>query len=295
MPTETVPDPISVAAPARRVVPFYEGTHPGALLPQRGRALPALHFGFWDGETPSHAEAQINTNRVLAARIALRPGERVLDAGCGLGGSAVWFAQQFGAEVVGVNLVASQVYRARQIAYRHGISDRVSFERRDFAHTGLPEESFDVVWALESVCHAPDKRAFLAEARRLLKPGGRLVVADLFRTQRPFPADEEQLLGKWLAGWAVPDLVTPGEVAEAARGVGFTDVTVEDATADVWPSLLRMYRLGLVGYPVASFLKALRLCDDDQLASARSCLEQYHTLRHNLWLYGIFTARVEAE
>lgn len=294
MPTETVPDPISVAAPARRVVPFYEGTHPGALLPQRGRALLALHFGFWDGETHTHAEAQTNTNRILAARIALRPGERVLDAGCGLGGSAVWLAQQFGVEVVGVNLVASQLYRARRLAYRRGVSDRAIFERRDFTRTGFPEGSFDVVWAIESVCHAPDKRAFLAEARRLLKPGGRLVVADLFRTQRPFSVDEEKLLHRWLAGWAVPDLATPEEFSEAAWDAGFNDVTVEDATADVWPSLLRMYRLGWVGYPVASFLKALRLCDDDRLASARSCLQQYHALRHNLWLYGIFTAGVEA-
>lgn len=91
------------------------------------------------------------------------------------------------------------------------------------------------------------------------------------------------------------ELATPGEFAEAARSLGFTDVTVEDATADVWPSLLRMYRLGWAGYPVASFLKALRLCDDGRLASARSCLKQYRALRHNLWLYGIFTARVEVE
>ncbi len=295
MPTKTMSVPISVAVPARRVVPFYEATHPSDLLPRRRRALPAIHLGFWDGDTYTHAEAQTNMNHVLAKRIALRPGERVLDAGCGLGGSTIWLAQQFGAEVVGVNLVASQLYRARRLAYRHGISDRVSFERRDFTRTGFPEESFDVVWAIESVCHTPDKRSFLAEAKRLLKPGGRLVVADLFRTQHPFSADEEKLLNRWLAGWAVPDLTTTGEFAEAACGVGFTVVTVEDATADVWPSLLRMYRLGLVGYPAASFLKALRLYDDDRLASARSCLQQYHALRRDLWLYGIFTARVEAQ
>ncbi len=121
------------------------------------------------------------------------------------------------------------------------------------------------------------------------------MVADLFRTQRPFAAHEEELLQSWLSGWAVPDLATPGEFAEAARGAGFTDVAVEDATADVWPSLLRVYRLGWAGYPVASLLKALRLCDGDRLASARSCLEQYRALRRDLWLYGVFTARVEAE
>jgi SAM-dependent methyltransferase len=154
------------------------------LWPPRDSASAAIHLGFWDGGTRDHREAAINANRVLASKVALRPGERVLDAGCGAGGSAVWLARELGARAVGVNLSPSQIHRARRLAHAQGVSDRVSFERQDFAATTFPDESFDVVWAQESICHVEDKEPFLLEAVRLLKPGGRIVVADRLRSAR---------------------------------------------------------------------------------------------------------------
>ncbi len=190
----------------RRVARFYEGALPGLFGPARDCASAAIHLGFWDVGTRNHREAAVNANRVLASKVGLRPGERVLDAGCGAGGSAVWLARELGARVVGVNLSPSQIHRARRLAHSQGVSDRVSFGRQDFAATTFPNEGFDVVWAQESVCHVEDKEPFLREASRLLKPGGRVVVADRFRCARPFGAEEEALLGHWLSGWAVPDL-----------------------------------------------------------------------------------------
>jgi tocopherol O-methyltransferase len=276
---------------ARRVVSFYGRLHPEYHRFRKNDLPPAMHFGFWDERTGSYAEAQTNMNRALAERAAIQTGDRVLDAGCGAGHSATWLAGELGVRVVGVNLVPGQIYTAHRCAYLLGLSHLLSFERRDFTRTGFPEESFDVVWALESVCHTPEKEGFLVEANRLLKPGGRLVVADLFRTGRSFEPEEERLMQSWLSGWAIPDLATAGEFEEAVYEAGFVSVTVEDATVQVWPSLLRMYRLGSVGYPVARFLKGLRLYDDRWLAGARSCVDQFHALRRDLWLYGVFTAR----
>src|SRR5262249_9800587 len=82
----------------------------------------AIHFGYWDTGTRTHAESLLNMNRALAERIGLRPGQRVLDAGCGVGGSAAWLARTQGAEVVGITLVASQVARARRYAAAQGVA-----------------------------------------------------------------------------------------------------------------------------------------------------------------------------
>lgn len=274
----------------RRVVQFYEGALPGFFGPARDSASAAIHLGFWDGSTRDHREAALNANRVLASKVDLRPGERILDAGCGAGASAVWLTRELGVRVVGVNLSPGQIYRARRLAHAQGVSDRVSFERQDFTATTFPDESFDVVWAQESVCHVEDKEPFLLEASRLLKPGGRIVVADRFRSARPFGAEEEELLEYWLSGWAVPDLPTVGEFAEVARQARLSDIRIEDATAEVWPSLVRMRVKALVGYPSAKALRGLGLCTDAQLAGVRAGLEQFEALGRGLWVYAIFTA-----
>lgn len=274
----------------RRVARFYEGALPGFFGSAMDSASAAIHLGFWDGSTRNHREAALNANRLLASKVGIGPGERVLDAGCGAGSSAVWLTRELGARVVGVNLSPSQIYRARRLAHAQGVSDRVSFERQDFTATTFPDESFDVVWAQESVCHVEDKEPFLLEASRLLKPGGRIVVADRFRSARPFDSEEEALLKYWLSGWAVPDLPTAGEFVEVARQARLSDIRVEDATAEVWPSLGRMRRRALAGYPSVKALRGLGLCTDAHLAGVRAGLEQFEALGRGLWVYGVFTA-----
>jgi tocopherol O-methyltransferase len=262
----------------RRVVSFYAQPHPRNF--RRGGVSLSMHLGYWDGKTSSHVEALENMNRQLAKRVGLQAGERVLDAGCGYGASAVWLAREVGAEVVGVNIAPDQVYYARRLAHRRGLSESLSFERADFTCTPFPDGSFDVVWALESVCHTSDKEAFFIEAKRLLAPGGRLVVADFLRTTRAF--EEEDMFHEWLSGWAVPDLATPEEFEEHARRAGFGDVRLEDLTAGVWPSSRRLYRRALAGYPVSLLQRSL-------LPGVLAGIRQYRALQRGLWLYGVLT------
>src|SRR6266480_8097043 len=85
----------------------------------------AIHFGYWDEHTHSHTESLLNMNRVLASHLDIRSGQRILDAGCGVGGSAIWLAKTFDVEVVGITLADSQVDRARHHARQQGVADRV--------------------------------------------------------------------------------------------------------------------------------------------------------------------------
>ncbi len=81
-----------------------------------------------------------------------------------------------------------QVERARRYAEQEQVDDAVSFTVADFCDTGLPDASFDVVWAVECVCHSDERDRFFEEAYRVLRENGRLVVTDGFRTDEPLAA-----------------------------------------------------------------------------------------------------------
>jgi tocopherol O-methyltransferase len=132
----------------------------------------AMHYGFWDKKTASRADALLNVNEYVARDLDIRAADVVLDAGCGVGGTAIWMAEERGARVTGLTITQKQVALARKHISRRGVRALVNVELADFCRTGLPSQSFDKIYAIESVCHAPEKASFLTEAFRLLKPGG---------------------------------------------------------------------------------------------------------------------------
>ena len=250
----------------------------------------AVHFGYTDENTRSHTDALKNMNRVLADRVQVKAGDRILDAGCGVGGSALWLAKERRAEVVGITLAARQVQKARSYAARRNLTHRVHFEVADFTATPFPDASFDVVWAVESLCHAADKAAFYQEAARVLRPGGRVVVADFVRPGRPLDPTGERLLHEWLTGWAVPDIDTPSEHTEHLAAAGFVDARLDDVTAHTRPSLRRLYRMAYWTYPLAlyGYVKGVRSAV--QHGNVIASIRQYQALRHGAWFYSILSA-----
>lgn len=250
----------------------------------------AVHFGYTDDSARGHTDALKNMNRVLAERVRIQPGERVLDAGCGVGGSSLWLAKERDVDVVGITLAAKQVAMARGHAARRGLADRVRFEQADFTATPFPDASFDIVWAVESLCHAPRKAAFYREAARLLRPGGRVVVADFVRVARPVDQTGERLLHEWLEGWAVPDIDTPGEHLGHLAEAGFADAQLDDVTVHTRPSLRRLYRMAYWTYPLAAFGRITGIRSTVQHGNVIASIRQYQALRHGAWFYSILSA-----
>jgi tocopherol O-methyltransferase len=249
------------------------------------RGSTAMHAGLWQREVHSHAAALAALNRELAARAMIGAGQRVLDAGCGVGSCALWLARQYAVDVLGVTLLPHQAWQAHQAAQKAGLYPQARFACLDYAHSGLQGGVFDVVWAVESFCHAAEGGLFLQEAARLLRPGGRIIIADRFRNAQTPDARGEQLLQQWYAGWAFPGLWRPEEVVEAARAAGFREVIAEEVTAQMWPSLRFLGQFAAASLPAALLLQRLGLQSAPQVAAIRGCIAQYATLKRGLWGY----------
>jgi SAM-dependent methyltransferase len=142
-----------------------------------------MHLGYWtDDDDPADlATATEQLTAQLIERLAPRDGQRVLDVGCGVGGPAISLARAAGVEVVGVTVSNAQVEQATARARSAGLGERVRFEYADAMDLPFADGSFDSAWFVESLIHMPDKERALAEVARVLKPGSRLAVADMFR------------------------------------------------------------------------------------------------------------------
>lgn len=254
------------------------------------RGSTAMHAGLWGPAAHTHAAALAALNRELAVRAGLRDGLRLLDAGCGAGSCALWLARRYDVQVLGITLAPVQALAATNAAARAGLAAKARFACLDFARTGLPAGSFDIVWAVESICHAPDLAAFLHEARRLLRPGGRLVIADRFRSPRPANAAGAAELETWYRGWAFPGLATVEQLRATALAAGFGDLRAEEVTARAWPSLRFLGQFAALSLPAALALHAVGLQSAAQLRAIRGCIAQYASLRRGLWGYWLVSA-----
>src|SRR5579864_483104 len=146
-----------------------------------------MHFGYYRaGANPLRRESmleQMNAEVLERLHVEDITQPSLLDLGCGLGATLRSFARRLPhARLLGLTRVPWQVERAQALNDAAGCGKRVRVLEGDYEDAILPPGSYDGVYALESSCHAhgADKGALLAEAHRLLRPGGRLVVADGF-------------------------------------------------------------------------------------------------------------------
>jgi tocopherol O-methyltransferase len=210
----------------KKVVDYYLATTEQSLLPNWGGESLGFHFGLGDETTTSLAESIANTNRYLSDRANVVAGTRVLDAGCGVGGSAIWLARERGASVVGVTLLEQQVALARRLASERGLDERLRFEVADMAETGFAAQSFDVVWNIESMCHVDELEGYLEHVRELLVDGGRFACIDLCVG----PVPDADVTRAVCDGWAMSALRDPAAIGAALERLGFESVELVDLT-----------------------------------------------------------------
>ena len=279
---------------SNKVLDYYNQCHIDYQIAWRLNKTFSIHYGFYDQDHRDHDSAVANRNRVMAQMAKITAADRVLDAGCGVGGSTVWLAKNVDASVVGINLSARQLEIAHQLATSKGVTCQVEFSVRSFNETRFPDESFEVVWGLESICYAEHKELFVAEAARVLKPGGRIIVADGFLNRTALSRREKLHLSAWLEGWAVPNLASVNDFQSYLNKLGFTNIKFVDITANVLPSSKRMFRASILYYPLSKFFEWRGARTGMQARNLTAAYHQYLALKQGSWLYGIFCAEKPA-
>jgi ubiquinone/menaquinone biosynthesis C-methylase UbiE len=153
----------------------------------------------------------------LAKRVALRPGLRALDVGCGLGGSARYLASEHGCHATGIDLTKEYVEAANALADLVGLKDRVAFQLSSALSMPFDKSSFDLAWTEHVQMNIEDKRALYGEIARVLKPGGRLLFHDIFQG----PSGAPHYPVPWAETSSISFLATPDVVRETLNTLGF--------------------------------------------------------------------------
>jgi tocopherol O-methyltransferase len=206
-----------------------------------------MHHGYYgvDGQKQlDRRQAQIDLIEELLRWSEYHPVDRltpkIIDIGCGIGGSSLYLAEKLQAEVVGITLSPVQANRARERAAAAGLKDRATFKVANALDIPYPDNTFDLVWTLESGEHMPDKTKFLEECYRVLKPGGRLILATW--CHRPTAGEAGALtpaeirhLDQIYRVYCLPYVVSLPEYKEITTACGFQDRRSADWSVAVAP------------------------------------------------------------
>jgi SAM-dependent methyltransferase len=167
------------------------------LLEKLDRGIPELdrafgrhvHWGYW--KNPQVATGTVEDFAAAAERLSkevytiagAKAGQRILDAGCGFGGTIASLNETFDSvNLTGLNIDPRQLSRARE-KVRPRSGNKIDFIEGNACAMPFPNESFDMVLAIECIFHFSSRSEFFAEARRVLKPGGTLAITDFVPTR----------------------------------------------------------------------------------------------------------------
>ncbi|MBE9126398.1 methyltransferase domain-containing protein [Coleofasciculus sp. LEGE 07081] len=225
----------------RQIQQFYDASS-GLWEQVWGEHMHHGYYGVTGNEKKDRRQAQIDLIAELLKWGGVKQAEHILDVGCGIGGSSLYLAQQFGAKVMGITLSPVQASRATERAKDAGLAEKVHFQVADALDMPFADESFDFVWSMESGEHMPDKEKFLAECYRVLKPGGTFLMATW--CHRPItPAtgelatDEKKHLEEIYRVYCLPYVISLPDYEAIAHNLSFQNIRTadwSDAVAPFW-------------------------------------------------------------
>lgn len=262
------------------VVAYYNSTFDNYNAVWDQKTSMALHYGYSDEKTHGLRNSLSRMNEEVFKFAGIQPGMRVLDAGCGVGGSTIFLANQ-GCEAVGIGLVPKQIEQAKKNA---NLAKNPEFLVANFFNTPFEVASFDAIWGIESVVHTMNKKAFFEEAFRILKPGGVVVVAEYIR-QVEINSPDYLPLEEWMHGWECEGMASMEEYRNAATAAGLTLIEARDVTENIFHTARYMWRWSFLRH----FTYLYRLYNPKASKYAKyhwkTAVLQYKTLKKGHWTY----------
>lgn len=246
-----------------------------------------FHAGYFDARTRSKKEAVLNVNRFLADKAGIKDGDYILDAGCGIGGSCIWLTQNYNVKAVGISNSKKQIKLAKNIAGKLKLSKKTDFYLMDYQKTSFQKSQFDVIWAIESVCYAAKKSDFLKEAHRILKKGGRLILADGFLLREPKGDKETLLLRELLSGYALENISSTQSFKKDLEKTNFKKIKQWEKTNDILPWLNNSRKMLI---PLALITEKLKLTPSSLTGTLRAGEAIRESIQRNLLSNCVFYA-----
>ncbi|XP_031502976.1 probable tocopherol O-methyltransferase, chloroplastic [Nymphaea colorata] len=215
-----------------------------------------MHHGFYQpGEKASlsgHRSAQL---RMIEEALCFAgvPGDekgrpkRIVDVGCGIGGSSRHLAGKYGARCRGITLSPFQARRANELSSSQGLGDQVFFQVADALEQPFPDGKFDLVWSMESGEHMPDKKKFVNELARVAAPGATIIIVtwchrNLLPNEESLQPQEVELLEKICDAFYLPAWCSAADYAKIAESLNLEDIKTADWSEHVapfWPAVIR--------------------------------------------------------
>ncbi|XP_057446922.1 phosphoethanolamine N-methyltransferase [Lotus japonicus] len=179
----------------------------------------------------------LETTREFVAKLGLKPGQKVLDVGCGIGGGDFYMAENFDVEVVAIDFSINMISMAIERAI--GLKCTVEFECADCTSKTYPENTFDVIYTRDTLFHIKDKPALFRSFYKWLKIGGTLLITDYCKSGGDLSLEYAEYIRK--RGYYIHDMKAYCQMLENA---GFDDVIAEDQT-NLFMKTLQQELLGI--------------------------------------------------
>ncbi len=199
------------------------------------READQFYFNIWGGEDihvgiyqpadePIKPASRRTVERMAAAVGGFGPSTRVIDFGAGYGGAARYLAERFGCSVTCLNISETQNETNRRLTAEQGLADRITVIQGSFEDVPAPDASHDVVWSQDAILHSADRRKVLAEAFRVLRPGGHLVFTDPMQADACPPGVLQPVYDRI----HLDSLGSFAFYRQAAKELGFVERGIED-------------------------------------------------------------------